>query len=291
MKTLIVTADDFGLSAPVNEAVEAAHRRGILTTASLMVTAPAADDAVARARRLPTLAVGLHLVLVDGRPALPPEQLPDLVGPDGRFRRDPVRAGVKLFFLPRARRQAEAEVRAQLERFRATDLPLDHVDGHHHFHQHPVIVDLLIKLAPEFGIKAVRVPLEPPLYSWRAQREGLLRRCSGWLLSANRMRVMRRRLRAAGIHCNDHIFGLYDSGRMTPERVARFIEHLPDGVSELYCHPATRRWPGATDNLPESYLCVEEFNALADPERRARLERLGVRRAAFRDQPPLSHRY
>ncbi len=78
---------------------------------------------------------------------------------------------------------------------------------------------------------------------------------------------------------------------MTPERVARFIEHLPDGVSELYCHPATRRWPGATDNLPESYLCVEEFNALADPERRARLERLGVRRAAFRDQPPLSHRY
>ncbi len=70
---------------------------------------------------------------------------------------------------------------------------------------------------------------------------------------------------------------------MTSARVARFIDHLPDGVSELYCHPATRRWPGATDNLPESYLCVEEFNALADPERRARLEHLGVRRAAFRD--------
>lgn len=283
MKTLIVTADDFGLSVPVNEAVEEAHRRGILTTASLMVTAPAADDAVERARRLPSLGVGLHLVLLDGRPVLPPAQLPDLAGPNGRFLRDPVRVGLRLFFLRRVQRQAEAEVRAQLERFRATGLPLDHVDGHHHFHQHPVIVDLLIKLAPEYGIKAVRVPSESPLLSWRAQREGLLRRCWGWLFGANRMRIMRRRLRAAGIHCNDHIFGLYDSGRMTPARVARFLDHLPAGVSELYCHPATKRWPGTTDNLPDNYLCVEEFNALADPERRAQLERLGVRRIAFHE--------
>ncbi|HTT08104.1 MAG TPA: hopanoid biosynthesis-associated protein HpnK [Gammaproteobacteria bacterium] len=282
MKTLIVTADDFGLSVPVNEAVEEAHRRGILTAASLMVTAPAAADAVERARRLSTLGVGLHLALVDGRPALPAEQLPDLVGRDGRFLRDPVRVGVKLFFLRPVQQQAEVEVRAQLERFLATGLPLDHVDGHHHFHQHPVIVDLLIKLAPEYGIKAVRVPSEPPLVSWRAQREGLLRRCRGWLFAANRLRTMRRRLRRAGILCNDHIFGLYDSGRMTSARIVRFLDHLPDGVTELYCHPATRRWPADADHLPDSYLCTEEFIALADPERRAQLESLGVRRVAFR---------
>ena len=98
MKRLIVTADDFGLSNPVNEAVELAHTRGILTAASLMVTAPAAADAVTRARRLPELGVGLHLVFVDGIPALPPTQIPDLVGKDGRFHRDPTRFGVRLFF-------------------------------------------------------------------------------------------------------------------------------------------------------------------------------------------------
>ena len=105
MKRLIVTADDFGLSNPVNEAVELAHTRGILTAASLMVTAPAAADAVTRARRLPELGVGLHLVFVDGIPALPPTQIPDLVGKDGRFHRDPTRFGVRLFFSPRLQHQ------------------------------------------------------------------------------------------------------------------------------------------------------------------------------------------
>ena len=137
MKRLIVTADDFGLAPAVNEAVEQGHRRGILSAASLMVAAPAAADAVARAKRLPKLGVGLHLVLVDGRPVLPPAEIPDLVGPDGRFLADPFRAGVKIFRNPAARRQMEREMRAQLEAFHATGLALDHVNAHHHFHTHP----------------------------------------------------------------------------------------------------------------------------------------------------------
>jgi len=85
MRKLIVTGDDFGLAVPVNEAIEEAHRRGILTTASLMVGAGAAADAVERARQLPTLRVGLHLVLVEGRPVLPPREIPDLVDGRGEF--------------------------------------------------------------------------------------------------------------------------------------------------------------------------------------------------------------
>src|SRR5262245_48907457 len=99
-KTLIVTADDFGLSIPVNEAVEMSHRRGILSAASLMVGAPASDDAVSRARSMPALGLGLHVTLLEGRPVLPPEKVPGLVGPDGRFPNDPVRSGVALFFFP-----------------------------------------------------------------------------------------------------------------------------------------------------------------------------------------------
>ena len=289
MKQLIVTADDFGLSVPVNEAVEQAHSRGILTGASLMVTAPAADDAVERARRLPGLGAGLHLVFVSGRPALPPAQIPDLVGADGRFLNDPVKIGLHLFFRKAVQRQAEAEMRAQLDAFRATGLPLDHVDGHQHFHQHPVIVDLLARLAGEYGIKAVRIPEEPPVVSWRAQRRDFWKRVLGWLFSANRMRAMRRRLRAGGIASNEHVFGLFDSGRMSSERVDRFLAALPDGVSELYCHPATRRWQ-AVDCLPDDYLCVEEFEALASAARRERLERAGIKLIRFADLATMPRR-
>src|SRR5262249_25034335 len=99
VKQLVITADDFGAAPEVNEAVEIAHRDGILTATSLMVSAPAADDAVARARRLPFLRVGLHLVLVEGRPALPASEIPDLVAGDGTFRTDMARAGAAMFFL------------------------------------------------------------------------------------------------------------------------------------------------------------------------------------------------
>ena len=148
MKRLVVTADDFGLSLPVNDAVEQAHTHGILTATSLMTGAPACDDAVERARRLPQLGVGLHLTLVDGRPVLPCDQMPGLVGPDGRFSTDPVKFGTALFFSAELRRQAEAEVTAQFEKFRRTGLVMDHVNGHQHFHMHPVVSRIIAKLAP-----------------------------------------------------------------------------------------------------------------------------------------------
>src|SRR5436309_15427888 len=100
VKRLIVTADDFGLSLPINEAVEKAHRQGVLSAASLMVGAPAAEDAVSRARSLRSLGVGLHLTLLEGRPVLPPAKVPGLVEPDGRFSSDPFRFGVALFLSP-----------------------------------------------------------------------------------------------------------------------------------------------------------------------------------------------
>ncbi len=273
-KKLIVTADDYGRDIAVNEAVESAHRDGLLSTASLMVTAPAAGDAVARSHKMPTLAVGLHLVLVDGIPALPPEQIPDLVGPDGRFSLDPVGVGIKLFFLSSVKKQVEAELRAQLDLFRATGLALDHVNGHHHFHQHPTIVSMLIKLSAEYGIKAVRLPQEPFFASYRAQGDKCWRRLLGWVLAVPRFTRMRQRLRCAGIDTNDAMFGLHDSGDMRADRVLRFLDHLPDGVSELYFHPALTRWQ--TDCFPEHYRCTDEYHALIDPANRRLLDRGGI---------------
>ncbi len=280
MKRLIVTADDFGLAVPVNEAVEEAHRRGILTAASLMVGAPAAADAVARARRLPGLGVGLHLVLVHGLPVLSPEAVSGLTGPDGTLSRRPLRTGAALALRRSARRQMEAEVRAQFEAFRGTGLQLDHVNGHHHFHLHPAVLALVLRVAAEYRVPAVRVVHEPALRSWRASGSGLGQRVGNWLFHLPWARLMKGRLRAAGVAYNDALFGLNDSGRMDRGRLLGFLERLPDGVSELYCHPATRRWAGRFAPRRD-YACVEEFEALTDPEVAATIRRRGIATISF----------
>ena len=158
---MIVTADDFGLAPEVNAAVEAAHSNGILTAASLMIGAPAAADAVDRARRLRSLKVGLHIVLTEGHPVLPPSRLPDLVDSSGRFRSDMVRSSVRIFVDPTVRRQAADEIAAQFEAFLATGLRLDHVDCHKHWHLHPTIAGLILDIGQRYGMTALRVPSEP----------------------------------------------------------------------------------------------------------------------------------
>ena len=280
-KRLIVTADDFGRSLPVNEAVESAHREGILSAASLMVGAPAAGDAVARVRKLPALGVGLHLTLLEGRPLLPPEKVPGLVGPDGRFSNDAVRFGMALFFSPELRRQARAEIAAQFERFAGTGLVMDHVNGHRHFHLHPVVVQAIADLAPRFGRPPVRVPLEPPKASYAASGDRFVGRMTSWLYYLGQIQRLRRALLSAGIKSNDHVFGLYDSGAMVEDRLLKLIPQLPSGLSEIYCHPATRRWVGA-DSLPSSYRCEEEFRALISPAVKEKLQDSGLRPMSFR---------
>lgn len=163
-----MSGDDFGLAIPVNEAVESAHTQGILTTASLMV-GEAAEDAVARARTMPSLKVGLHMVVVCGRPVIRLDQIPGLVGPDGILRTKLVRAGLSFFFRLSVRRQLESEIRAQFEAFSRTGLVLDHVNAHNHMHVHPTVLTLILKIGREFGIRAVRLPYEPLLASWRAR--------------------------------------------------------------------------------------------------------------------------
>jgi len=139
---------------------------------------------------------------------------------------------------------------------------------------------MLARMARDYGIYNVRWPVEPPLDSWRAQRNRPGLRLATWLLSTARLLRMRQRLERAGIRCNDHVFGLHESGGMTPERVKRFLTTLPRGVTEIYCHPATRAWC-AEDALPRHYRCVEEFRAMADPALLALAGQLGIRLIPF----------
>ncbi len=275
MKRLIVTADDFGLTQAVNEGVERAARDGVLTAASLMVGAAAAADAVERARRLPGLKVGLHLVLVHGRPLLSPGKLPALVGADGCFLQDLFQAGLRCFFLPGARGQIEAELRAQFEAFRRTGLVLDHVNAHCHFHLHPTVLGLILKVGRDYGMRAMRLPAEP------IGMGGF----GGFALSPW-TDLLRARLERAGIRCNRYALGLSTTGKMTEETVLTLLERAGrlEGTGELYFHPASRRDPELIRAMPE-YDHVGELQALLSPKVRAAFERLGIERGAFCDIP------
>jgi len=278
MRRLIVTADDFGRDVAINEAVEIASRDGILGCASLMVAAPAASDAVARARRLPGLRVGLHLVLTDGRPVLPPGEIRGLVGADGRFDDNQIRAGLRYFFRPGVRRLLAAEIRAQFEAFRATGLALDHVNAHQHMHLHPTVARLIVEIGRSYGLSAVRLPSEP----------AAVLRCAfpgeRHLVSAYRpvIALLRRRLRGSGLAINDHVFGIAWSGAMVEERLLGLLPHLPPGVSEIYCHPATRQAPALAAAMP-GYRHTEELAALLSPVVRQRIAELGISLIGYAD--------
>ena len=280
MRKLIVTGDDFGLAVPVNEAIEEAHRRGVLTTASLMVGAGAAADAVERTRRLPTLQVGLHLVLVEGRPVLPPREIPGLVDGQGELSPRLVGASLNFFFRPGVRRQLEAEIRAQFEAFAKTGLPLDHVNAHNHMHLHPTVLGLILKVGRDYGLNAVRMPYEPFLVSWHAARRALLKRLVTWCCLLPWLALVKLRLRRANIRSNDRVFGLYDSGHLHSELLVRLLQQLPPGVTEIYCHPATRRCAELEHTMPD-YQHEQEFEALISPAVREAIRACGIQRIAF----------
>ncbi|MEA1831956.1 hopanoid biosynthesis-associated protein HpnK [Methylobacterium durans] len=277
MKRLVVTADDFGLSLQVNEAVEQAHREGILTAASLMVSAPAAADAIERARRLPSLRVGLHLVLVEAWPTLPAFELPDLTDAAGLMRRDMERLGLDLALKPAARRQLSAEIRAQFEAFRATGLPLDHVNAHKHFHVHPLIAGAVLRIGRAFGMRALRVPREPREILRRAEPGSNPRPALDIAPWAALLAV---RARAAGLLIPDRTLGLAWSGAMKPARVAALLAQLPEGLTELYTHPATA---GGFPGEAPGYDYAAERDALTAPEARQAVERAGAIPGGFSD--------
>ena len=225
-----------------------------------MVASPGAADAVGRARSLPDLRVGLHLVLVEARPALPPERIPDLVDANGHFRSDMARLGAEIALRPAVRRQVAAEIAAQFDAFAATGLPLDHVNAHKHFHLHPVIAAQMIAIGRKYGARAIRVPIEAPsvVRAVEPSATGFGPRLLGlWA------RGLRAQARSAGMAVPDAVFGLAWSGAMTRERMLGLLQRLPEGTVEIYTHPATAN---AFAGCAPGYRYTEELAALTDPD-------------------------
>ena len=236
---IIVNADDFGRSNAINTAVLRAHHEGILTSASLMVTGAAFEEAVALARDTPSLAVGLHVVVTHGQSVLPKHEIPNLVDANGLFSTNPFRNGLLYAVSRKARQELARELAAQFERFAATGLPLSHVDGHLHMHLHPSVFNIVLPLAERHGARGVRVPRDD---LWLALRHdwqrvsikmvwavvfGLLGR---WCLN---------RLQGQRFVIAHRVYGLMQTGRMSEDYVASLLSQLSVPIAELFFHPTT----------------------------------------------------
>ncbi|RMD70078.1 MAG: ChbG/HpnK family deacetylase, partial [Cyanobacteria bacterium J149] len=206
-KYVVVNADDFGYSDEVNEAIIEAHQNGILSSTSLMVTAEKAESAVKLAKENPSLGVGLHLVLCCGKSALNPEQIPNLVNKEGFFHDSAAIAGLKYQFIPSARQELKREIKAQLDLFRETGLKLSHVDGHLHLHTHPIVIQILAQLAPEYQIKFIRLPYEELNFTLKLDRTNpilkiIYANIFGWLRKS-----AEKPLSTSGVQILDRVYG------------------------------------------------------------------------------------
>jgi hopanoid biosynthesis associated protein HpnK len=269
-RRLIVNADDFGLSPSVNAAVIRAHREGILTTSSLMVNEPGFDEAVKLAKENPRLGVGLHLTLLMGHSALPPEKIPGLVNARGEFVNSPVGVGLSYFFKPSLRAQLRAEIHAQFEKFHATGLPLDHVNGHLHLHLHPIIFKILMDDAEQLRIRHLRLTRDCLARSRRMSRGHLFYKISHAAIFEFLSGRAREPLRRRGIKHAQTTFGLLQDSRVDEEYVLKLLPELPSGDSELYSHPSLDKFK-------------PEFDALVSPRVKEQINKLGIELIRYQD--------
>jgi chitin disaccharide deacetylase len=242
MKRLIVNADDFGLTHGVNRAIVACHERGIVSSATLMPTGVRFEEAVALAAKMPRLSVGCHIVLVDGEPLLPPNEVRSLLAPGtNRFFNS---IGEVLWAVARGRFRAEeveAEAWAQLARLQRESIEVSHFDTHKHTHMFPSILKPLLRAASAHSITAVRNPFEIPgivtFQEARSNRSLLIRKAETTVLSALLHRRWLHTVHAAGFASTDGSLGVATTGTLNGASLRAMLEKLPQGTWELVCHP------------------------------------------------------
>ncbi|HET7625396.1 MAG TPA: hopanoid biosynthesis-associated protein HpnK [Verrucomicrobiae bacterium] len=269
-RRLVVNADDFGRSHSINEAILQAHREGILTTTSLMMNEEACDEAVALAKQNPKLGVGLHLTLLVGRSALPPEKIPGLVNASGEFSNAPAATGFRYFARSELREQLRAEIHEQFKRFKQTGLTMDHVNGHLHMHMHPVVFRILMEDADRLGIRRARLTRDLFWLNARLDRGRWGYRISHALIYTLLSRNARRVFRERGIKHTSHVFGLLQDSHVDESFVLKLLPRLPPGDSELYSHPSLDTFK-------------HELDALISPRVKEKINVSGIKLIRYQD--------
>ena len=243
MKSLIVNADDLGWTDGVNRGIVEAFHHGIVTSTSLLANGAAFAGGVEAARSAPGLGVGVHLNLSDGPPVAGRETVTSLLNDGGELA-----GGPESLLLRRARRglpleEVESEWDAQIQKVRDAGITPTHLDGHKHVHMLPGLFEVALKLAKRYQIGAIRVSLETS--SLRTALSFGTQKNSGMVMKqgvqARGLKLLARDAREqaerAGISTADFFCGIAQTGELTREGVTQFVKSLPDGTTELMCHP------------------------------------------------------
>ncbi|MFL6451577.1 MAG: carbohydrate deacetylase [Bryobacteraceae bacterium] len=256
MRQLVINADDFGFTRDVNAGIVHAHREGVLTSTTLMANGDAFEDAVRLARETPTLDVGCHLVLVQGRSLITGRAFPETP-------REVVAA------LVRRHLDVYAELRAQIEKILAAGITPSHLDSHKHTHIVPSVFKVVIRLAQEFRIPFVRLPLDrtAPYAKFPCAVADPLYRRTG---------------QRVDVRMTDHFIGFRLTGTLNEQSFASALGTLEQGSTEFMCHPGYlgSELRNAPTRLKEAR--VRELEALTSFRIREVLNETGIRLATFR---------
>jgi hopanoid biosynthesis associated protein HpnK len=277
LKQLIVNADDLGLTPAVNRGILRAFKQGIVTSASLLVTGTAFEEAVALARENPELDVGLHLTLVEERAVLGRETLPILVDETGRF---PRTSGefLRRAFLGRINwNEVEREIAAQIALFQRTGLRLSHIDSHQHLHMFPPVFQIVGRLVRSMDNVWVRNPAGP----WRKSpgtRVGRWVQRLGLNLSCLSARGLQNR---SQLPMPDGLYGFEVSGCLTRPVIEQILRRIPHGLYELICHPGEDDADTRTRYSHWGYRWAEELESLTAPETQVLLKEHGIALTSF----------
>ena len=283
MRNLIVNADDLGWTAGVNRGIAEAHRHGIVTSASLLANGVAFAGGVELARANPRLSVGVHLNLSDGAPVAGREAAPSLVDETGDLAGGPESWLLKIAMRGLPAAEVEKEWGAQINKVRDAGVAVTHLDGHKHVHMLPGLFEIALRLAKRNGIGAIRVSHEASSLR-TALSAGADLRASAVLkqgVQARGLKLLARDAREkaerAGISTSDYFCGIAQTGELTKEGVARLLRNLPEGTTELMCHPGhvDEELRATSTRLQGSR--EKEVEILTDPEIRNLVASQGIR--------------
>jgi len=246
MKQLIVNADDFGLTENVNRGILDAHREGIVTSTTLLANGWAFEGAAAASKRFPRLGIGVHLNLTEGMAVADPSHIRTLVDRAGRLHMTPARLWAGIATGQVSLSDIEFELRAQIKKVIRSGIRPTHFDGHKHVHVLPPVSEVVLRLAREFHVPAVRCPMEQNAHASGALRNRRLSKISTlkqYLVSraiSGLAKAFRKKLEQRGLLSATHFYGLSHTGFLDASAIRRILESLPPGTSELMCHPGYR---------------------------------------------------
>jgi hopanoid biosynthesis associated protein HpnK len=237
MRQLIVNADDFGLTRGINRAIIEAHECGIVTSTTIMVNMSGFEEAVQMAKAQPSLGVGLHFNITQGRPVAPIEKVRSLLTRKNEFPGTSTAIARRLLTGGLKTEEVVIELRAQIEKARNAGLKLTHLDSHKHSHALPQVFAAILRTIPDYGIRAVRLQRERTHLSEALKSPAIFKQSAVAAALSLLCRNGQQKMRDSGLFTTDNFYGIAQTGYWTQEWINQLMDSLPEGVSELMCHP------------------------------------------------------